>query len=798
MCGHTRFAGVVAPHPHPSLNLPVAFVLLYGAYTQNQDSSQMTTRFQSRPTSRTTLAPQVRVTPLSLLIALAFAGTAAHGQAVAPDAPASAAEAGKLQTVTVTAQRTVEDAKAVPISVSTVGAEALDTLNASGDDIRALSGRVPSLNIESSFGRAFPRFYIRGYGNTDFHLNASQPVSLIYDDVVQENPILKGFPIFDVDQVEVLSGPQGTLFGRNTPAGVVKIDSVAPGRVPNGYFNASYGSFHTANLEGAYGLPLGTDWAIRASAQVQHRGDWVTNTAPTQQVHKLEGYDDDAARVQLLYKPSSTFSALFNVHGRDLHGTARLFRANIIKPGTNDLVDGFDPYQTAIDGGNKQNLTSTGASAKLRWTTGDYTLSSITGYEHVHAFSRGDVDGGYGASYAPPMGPGFIPFSDETSDALKGHSQLSQEFRVEHADSSPLSWQAGVYLFREKYEIQSLAYDTLFGGPSTEVDATQTNNAWAVFASAGYQLTPDFKLRAGVRYTKERKSLDTIPVTDTKVNAAKGLAAGTDDSRTSWDISGTYSLSKSTNVYARVATGFRASSIFPASDFNVLTSAPPETTTSAEVGIKSDLLDRRARISADVFEYDVKNQQLSAVGGDGNGTQLVSAHRVIGQGVEFNFDAYLTPNFLVTLNGSYNFTRIKDKNLTVATCASCTVTDPQPAAGIASIDGNSLPQAPKYVFNLNARYGLPVGNGEYFVSTDWTYRSKVNFFLYESKEFTGKEMTIGGLRAGYDWADGKYEVAGFVRNLTNQIRVTGAIDFNNLTGFINDPRTVGVQFKAQF
>src|SRR6185503_5330425 len=107
-------------------------------------------------------------------------------------------------------------------SITPIDTENLDEIKAGGDDIRFLSGRVPSLLIESSFGRTFPRFYIRGLGNTDFDLNASQPVSLVYDDVVLENPILKGFPIFDLDQVEVFRGPQGTLFGRNTPAGVVK------------------------------------------------------------------------------------------------------------------------------------------------------------------------------------------------------------------------------------------------------------------------------------------------------------------------------------------------------------------------------------------------------------------------------------------------------------------------------------------------------------------------------------------------------------------------------------------------
>ena len=110
---------------------------------------------------------------------------------------------------------------------------------------------------ESSYGRAFPRFYLRGYGNTDFRLNASQPVSLVYDDVVQENPILKGFPVFDVGRIEVLRGPQGSLFGRNTPAGVVKFDSVRPSlRRNEGYASLSAGTFQTVNAEAAMNLPI--------------------------------------------------------------------------------------------------------------------------------------------------------------------------------------------------------------------------------------------------------------------------------------------------------------------------------------------------------------------------------------------------------------------------------------------------------------------------------------------------------------------------------------------------------------
>ncbi|HYR29551.1 MAG TPA: TonB-dependent receptor, partial [Thermoanaerobaculia bacterium] len=140
-----------------------------------------------------------------------------------------------LEEIVVTAQKREENVQDVPAAVTAVSDTAMELVTAGGADVKALSGRVPSLVIESSFGRAFPRFYIRGLGNTDFDLNASQPVSMVYDEVVLENPVLKGMPVWDIDRVEVLRGPQGTLFGRNSPAGVIKFDSARPTDKFEGY-----------------------------------------------------------------------------------------------------------------------------------------------------------------------------------------------------------------------------------------------------------------------------------------------------------------------------------------------------------------------------------------------------------------------------------------------------------------------------------------------------------------------------------------------------------------------------------
>ncbi|MGO4476090.1 TonB-dependent receptor [Massilia sp. 2TAF26] len=726
---------------------------------------------------------------------------AAHGAMLALSAMsaapalAQATSTNELQTVTVTAQRRTENIKEVPVSVSAIKGEKLDVIVSGGEDIRVLAGKVPSLNIESSNGRTFPRFYIRGYGNTDFSLFASQPVSLIVDDIVQENPILKGFPIFDVAGVEVLRGPQGTLFGRNTPAGVVKFESEKPNlKKVEGYYNASWGTHNTVNLEGAVNVPLSDKWAMRVSTLRQHRDNYVDNysdLAKTNKTGELDGYNEHAERVQFLYTPDSTFSALFNVHQRTTAGSARLFRANLIKKGTNDIADGYDLNSIVTNALNFQNLKTNGANLRLSWDLGPVKLYSITGYEGVgHYNSRGDIDGG------TPAGPGFIPFQVQTASRLTDLTQYSQEFRVESKNAGPMNWQAGLYYFDEDATGGSDNFDSVTQQQTSRVVSNQKNKAWAAFGSVTYAVNDAFTLRGGLRYTDDKKDFATLEHTNVTLIGPAGISES--KSKVNWDLSGTYKLNREVNLYARMATGFRAPSIAAASASVPVTVADAETVTSVEGGIKADLFERRARVNFSLYDFEVKNQQLTVVGGNSNVTKLINAKKTKAQGAEFDFEGIVSPSLRVTGGASYNFTEIRDPSLSVNKCAQCTVTDPVNAAGRVEINGNPLPQAPKWTLNATARYGIPMGDGEFFVYTDWSYRTKINFFLYEAKEFSGKPLTEGGLRVGYNWAGGKYEVAAFGRNILDQRRITGAIDFNNLTGFTNEPRTYGVQFKGNF
>jgi len=177
--------------------------------------------------------------------ALVFGSGAALAQTPPP--------ANGIEQVVVTAQHRPEYEKNVPIAVTSLSGRAVADLSVDGEDIRVLSAEVPGLYAESSFGRTYPRFYIRGLGNSDYTYNAQQPVSVVYDDVVEENSVLKGFPLFDVQDVEVLRGPQGTLFGRNTPAGVIKIASIMPTDEYKGYADINYGTYNTVNFSAGVG-----------------------------------------------------------------------------------------------------------------------------------------------------------------------------------------------------------------------------------------------------------------------------------------------------------------------------------------------------------------------------------------------------------------------------------------------------------------------------------------------------------------------------------------------------------------
>jgi len=699
-------------------------------------------------------------------------------------APAAFAQETKVGEVIITAQKRSENLQDVPVSVAAIGGERLQATFAAGDDILALSAKAPGLYAESSNGRAAPRFYIRGLGNADFDLAASQPVSIIQDEVVLENVVLKSSPIYDLDHVEVLRGPQGTLFGRNTTAGIVKFDTVKPSEEFKGRASASYGSYNTMTFDGGVGGAIVPGKvAARASLLIQHRDNWIDN-AYTKKNDALGGFDERAARLQVLFTPTDQLSALFNVHGRDLDGTAAVFRANILTKGSNKLNGNYDRDTVYFDAGdnNPQNYKGVGASANVEYDFGGAKLTSITAYENTHGYSRGDIDGGN------PTGPGFIPFQSDTQDGIKNLFQWTQEVRLASNTDGPLSWQVGGFYFDTKYDIRT----NPFFAPATTL--RQKNKAWAAFGQASYKVSDQLTLTGGLRYTDDDKDMNVV--------SGPNLAApvSVSDSKVSWDLSAFYKVDEDVSVYAKVASGFRGPSIQgrDIAFFSPASAAKSETIMSYELGLKSELMDRRVRLNGAVFAYTIDDPQFSAVGGGSNSNRLINAKKGEAYGLELDSEFVVTPNFVVTAGYSYAHTKIKDSTLAVAPCAACTVTDPLNAAGQALVNGNPFPNAPKYTFDFTARYAYPVASGELFAFTDWKVQGYTNLFLYQSKEFYSKGDFEGGLKLGYANKEGGWEVAAFARNITNESNIKGAIDFNNLTAFVNEPRVIGVSLDARF
>ncbi len=285
----------------------------------------------------------------------------------------------------------------MPISVAVVSGQSMRDYMAGGEDILALSGGSPGLYAETTTGRIFPRFYIRGLGNVDFYLGASQPVSIIQDDIVLEHVVLKSNPVFDVNQIEVLRGPQGSLFGRNTTAGIIKFDTIRPSQTFQGRGQASVGSYGSNSFDMGVGGPIAQDLvAFRLSALIQHRDNWVDNRfagvsadrTNTPRKDAMGGFDERDVRLQLLLTPTDRASVLVSGHARWYDGTSTLFHRGALKRGSNDVSAeprGVVAYDEGQD--NPQSYETRGWSVNASYDFGTAILTAISGYETTRAIA---------------------------------------------------------------------------------------------------------------------------------------------------------------------------------------------------------------------------------------------------------------------------------------------------------------------------------------------------------------------------------------------------------------------------
>ncbi len=706
----------------------------------------------------------------------------------------------RLEEIIVTAQKRVQSLRDIPASVTAIPADQIDELLSAGENIRALAARAPSLNVESSNGRQSPRFYIRGIGNYDFDVNATQPVSLILDEVALENSVLKSLPLFDLAQVEVLAGPQGTLFGRSTTAGVVKIDTVKPSHERDAYFNVGFGSRDTLSASGAFNVSLSDTVAARLSLNYLDRDDdWINNAGGSD----FGSFDEFSYRLQILAEPNERLTALFRLHGFHQDGDMpQVFYSNAFTPGVEGLRSVFDEEEAAHDAQAGFEMDHFGASAKIEYEFTNLKLTSITAYDTVDNFSKADIDGGIqGGPEAIGVLGGQAFFSVASGDGLSDHYQFIQEIRLS-GDTGKLFYQVGFYYFDEEITVDSSDFNNA-GVAVTLTQVDQETTSVALFGQVEFDVSDRLSVILGGRFTDDEKDLEVIPGPGSFAPAA---TIGDDDDYFSWEVAANYDVNPGISVYSRLATASRGPVTL--GRFGFTSQAKTEEITSFEVGFKADLLDGRARWNATAFTWDIDDQQLTATGGTGNTNEILNADTE-GSGFETDFEAILSDNLHLTLNMSYNDTEITDSSLLTELCSatpSCTtkdmIVDTFPGffgtVNLVSVGGNPLPRAPEWIFNAILSYERPIDSGILYATTDWNYRSESNIFLYDSVEFVSEDRWLGGLRIGYRSNDGDWDVAVIGRNITDEIVAEGALDFLNLTGFVNEPQYWGLEFSKRF
>ena len=737
---------------------------------------------------------------------------------------AAAADTGTgIEEVVITAQHRAQADKDVAETVSTISADNLNEFTAGGADITFLNARVPSLYANSSYGRTYPVFSIRGFGDNDFDYNAQQPVAMIYDGVVLQNPILKAFPVFDTASLEVAKGPQGTLYGTDTPGGVIKIDSQKPIMDQfGGYGDVSYGTYNSVDFNGAVNVPIiENKLAMRVSLNEAYRDNWVHNDyEPNSRAHDVNGYNDMAGRIQFLFTPDVDTSVLLNLHARDMFGTSTLFRNNIEAPGSNNLVAGFQVNHDAFDDLYTQKLQTRGANLTVDHDFGPVKLTSITGWESGKILSRGDLDGGW-TNYVQ----GNVAFDSASQDVIPVLQQVTQELRLSNDPNSRLFVQGGAFFFHDLYQDLTYEYNDdmkpngdILDVPLGELlNTRQSAVSWGIFTSASYKVDDRLTIQAGVRESHDYKDLVIeryfasggccASVAAPGTNGYLKNTAGVGGSLASWDASATYKLTDDVSAYLRAARGGKGPAIEARDTFaDNISTAKQEVTTSYEGGVKSDFWGKKLKLNVDGYVWNDRDAQITSTGGANNLILLQNAANVEGYG--FELEATLKPFDGLLLNGgmAYNHTEIQDPNLYTSYCASgCIVTSPIATvngASLASLNHSVLQNAPQWTANWNARYTLPINaSSGVFAFTDWTYRSSVLTTAYNSVESNVKPLLLGGLRIGYENYDQDLEVSAFVRNIMNRVQITGvAIDFvpGDYNAYVNDPRTFGIEFKKRF
>ena len=728
---------------------------------------------------------------------------------------------GAVEDIVVTAQRREERLQDVPVSVTALSGDTLKSqriINASD-----LASVTPNLQSVSTVGSSTPIFALRGISMSDYSLNQASPVATYFDEVYKGNFALLGVSLFDLERVEVLRGPQGTLYGKNTTGGAVNLIAKRPSFEPEASLSAGYGNFNRYEATGALQMPLNDTLAARLAFTYANANGDLRNLSAGQ--GDLGAVDEYGMRLSFLLQPSDSAEFILRL-STSLQNSANY--GIIAEPGPDGIGAGVYATFRAIDpklnprtddfrtGLNRRELTSDFTPQRRNRTyaaalTSKFDLSdslsviSVSSYDHGTLLNEEDTDGSALAALS-------ILYEGRAS-------QVTQDVRLVSGGDGPMAFTLGGFFGSERvFNATNLRVyqdvdfnldgaldfqDCLTAGPpagcQTQNSFNQNRTSWAIYTDGRYDLGSGFALRAGARFSHDTGrqydiisqmiGSDDVVLANLIPGDANNVDATTSQKFSKSNVSGKIGLDYSFDdnlLYLSYSRGYRASSFAAQAFFtpDELTVARPETVDSIEGGFKLDLLDRRLRVNGALFHYSYRDQQFIDVNPDGTQRLLnLPRSRILGGEIELT----ARPIQALTVNAGLGWL------------------DSQIKEGIVqgvSVSGNQLPNAPRVSLSYGADWTIKESDwGKLSLNVNGSLVGAQYFDTQNNPELRQNSYNTIGARLGVRSTNDQFGIAFWGKNLTDEYYFTSRVAVTSF-GFnynhVGAPRTYGVTIDAKF
>ena len=792
-------------------------------------------------------SPPLRITLLLSGVALACLPLVAQAQS--PAAETSAAEEDASVAIVVTARHREEKAQDVPVALSVVGG---DQFEQRGDyTLAAVQQVAPSLQL-FSFNPRNTNINIRGLGSNVALTNdgLENGVGVYIDDVYYGRVGSSQFDLVDLERIEVLRGPQGTLFGKNTTAGAINIATRQPDFAFGGSAEATLGDYGFHQVRGSVTGPI-SDWAaVRISVADTHRDGFLRNAYDAARIHD---YDNFTARGQLLLKPSDNFTfRLIGDYGKQtLHCCVRLpstvftryddgttiannFAQRAARAGYTPLP--ADPFARIVnvDAHFQANMNQWGVSGKADWDLGSVTLTSITAYRKWNWHPANDGDS--------------TPLSVQTlAQQANAQRQFSQELRLGSNGDSRFNWSVGAYYFWQIINgagasgygpeaprwlfpnADPLVSNAAVNGFVARSTSNPETKSYALFGQGSYDLVPDrLSLTIGLRYTHEKKQgsfnqwwaegNDLSTLTAAQRTAALALrnqlapvtsySLGFTDDSLSGLATLSYKVSPGVLVYATYSRGNKSGGLnLTNNPAGVSAAVGPEKVDNYEAGIKSQFWGGNLTLNAaafwtDIFDYQTAiTEQIAGSNVARNYITNIPQARARG----FELDSALAVSSHINLNASLAYTDayyIDFKNGPTPVEALNPTTGGSP---VTDLSGKPLSGSPKWSWSAGGDFAQPIGEtaigaAEFYAHADYSWRSAYYTAVSDSRYSLVPSYGIANARVGFRTESGSFDLSIWAKNLfdKNYVDTLSVANTGLVTATVGDPRTAGVTLRSKF